>query len=163
MANFRIGKYKWSNNASHEIEFWTGILNPEGNLSAPVGSKYYNSATGVEWTKATGSSNTGWILASQNVLSGTTANRPAVAATNIGYQYFDTTLGVLITWNGTVWVIMFLPVANTTDTVTKAFLNTTYPVATYPVGCVISYYNQGKEYQRVTSTIWSEKTITLTA
>ena len=36
------------------------------------------------------------------VTSGTTAQRPVVA--KVGYQYFDTTLGYNINWNGTVWV-----------------------------------------------------------
>lgn len=33
--------------------------------------------------------------------SGTTANRPTV--TTVGYPYFDTTLGKVVWWNGTVW------------------------------------------------------------
>lgn len=33
--------------------------------------------------------------------SGLTAERPTV--NQIGYQYFDTTLGKPIWWNGTVW------------------------------------------------------------
>lgn len=37
-----------------------------------------------------------------NVLSGITSSRPIV--TKIGYQYFDTTLGKPIWWNGTSWV-----------------------------------------------------------
>lgn len=39
-------------------------------------------------------------------LSGTTANRPVSslqAALQIGQFYFDTTLGIPIWWNGTVW------------------------------------------------------------
>jgi hypothetical protein len=38
---------------------------------------------------------------------------------------------------------------NTTDVVTKAFLNTTYPAASYPIGTVVSYYNQNKIFERV--------------
>lgn len=36
-----------------------------------------------------------------NPKSGTTANRPTT--TVIGFQYYDTTLGKPIYWNGTVW------------------------------------------------------------
>ena len=35
-------------------------------------------------------------------ISGTTANRPAVQL-HIGQMFFDTTLGIPIWWNGTVW------------------------------------------------------------
>ena len=37
-------------------------------------------------------------------LSGTTANRPTLYTNQYGFQYYDTTLGKLILWNGTAWV-----------------------------------------------------------
>jgi hypothetical protein len=37
-----------------------------------------------------------------DALSGTTAARPA--GVGLGQPYFDTTLGVPIWWNGTIWV-----------------------------------------------------------
>lgn len=37
-------------------------------------------------------------------LSGTTANRPTLYAKQYGFQYYDTTLGKLILWNGTAWI-----------------------------------------------------------
>jgi len=48
----------------------------------------------------------GKILVS-NGLSGTTANRPVngtVYAMKIGFQYFDTSIGKPIWWNGTLWI-----------------------------------------------------------
>lgn len=36
-------------------------------------------------------------------LSGTTANRPTLYTNQYGFQYYDTTLGKLILWNGTAW------------------------------------------------------------
>lgn len=36
-------------------------------------------------------------------LAGTTAQRPGTGL-NIGQQFFDTTLGIPIWWNGTAWV-----------------------------------------------------------
>jgi hypothetical protein len=35
---------------------------------------------------------------------GTTAERPVLSANYAGTQYFDTTLGIPIWWNGTAWV-----------------------------------------------------------
>jgi hypothetical protein len=55
----------------------------------------------------------------------------------------------------------YISVANTTDVVTKASLNTNYPAVSYPVGTVISYFNQGMEYRRVDATNWTSKAITL--
>jgi len=40
---------------------------------------------------------------SRKQLSGTTANRPSLAANHNGYMYHDTTLNKPIWWNGTVW------------------------------------------------------------
>jgi hypothetical protein len=55
-----------------------------------------------------------------------------------------------------------IPDAGTPTGVTKAYLNTTYPVATYPIGTEIRYYNIGKVYRRETATVWSEYVIALT-
>lgn len=40
--------------------------------------------------------------------SGTTGERPtsSLAVTDVGFTYFDTTLGKMIVWNGTAWVNM---------------------------------------------------------
>lgn len=35
---------------------------------------------------------------------GTTAARPTLTADDVGYQYFDTTLGAVKYWSGTAWV-----------------------------------------------------------
>ena len=35
--------------------------------------------------------------------NGDTSSRPTMAATDVGYQYFDTTLGKVIVWDGTAW------------------------------------------------------------
>ena len=37
---------------------------------------------------------------------GTTDERPAPKSTDAGYEYFDTTLGKKIIWNGTGWTDM---------------------------------------------------------
>lgn len=36
--------------------------------------------------------------------SGTTALRPTLAATDVGFRYFDTTLGLPVWWDGAAWV-----------------------------------------------------------
>lgn len=36
---------------------------------------------------------------------GTTANRPTLAATDAGYQYYDTDVAGMIYWNGAAWVV----------------------------------------------------------
>ena len=36
--------------------------------------------------------------------SGATASRPALAADDIGYEFFDTTLGTPVWWDGSGWV-----------------------------------------------------------
>ncbi|WP_316778433.1 hypothetical protein [Pedobacter antarcticus] len=51
---------------------------------------------------------------------------------------------------------------STTDVVTRALLNTKYPVSTHGLNVEVRYYNQGKAYRRETSTIWSEQPLTLT-
>lgn len=37
-------------------------------------------------------------------IKGTTTERPTLVTDDAGYQYFDTTLGKPIWWNGTAWV-----------------------------------------------------------
>jgi hypothetical protein len=117
--------------------------NPEGSVRASVGSRIRRADGGVDtyiYEKRSGSGNTGWYTY--------VAEAPSDGNT---YVRIDGT-----------WKRNFIPTGNTTDTVTLSFLNTNYPVASYPVGTVVSYYNQGKAYQRQTSTIWSEYVITLT-
>ena len=36
-------------------------MDPEGVKTAPPGTMYYNLTTGVLWTKAIGTGNTGWV------------------------------------------------------------------------------------------------------
>ena len=79
---------------------------PEWAIDAPPGSIYLrtsaaNPAGATLFLKETGSGNTGWISAA-TVRSGSTANRPTVGV--MGFEYFDTTLGKPIWWNGTGWV-----------------------------------------------------------
>ena len=85
---------------------------PESSINGLTGDVASLKATGTagwrEWT-FTGSSglNTGWRLSRQRFVRDTTANRPALGAADVGYQYFDTTLdadGKPIWWTGTAWV-----------------------------------------------------------
>lgn len=59
---------------------------------------------------------------------------------------------------GVYWVIVNLynPIimASNSDVVTKSFLNTTYPYASFPVGTTVYYYSQNKKFERVTATEW---------
>lgn len=41
-----------------------------------------------------------------NYHHGTQAERPTISASGVGFQYYDTTLGKYICWNGTAWVNM---------------------------------------------------------
>jgi hypothetical protein len=56
----------------------------------------------------------------------------------------------------------YIPIGNTTDVVTKAFLNATYSLINAPIGSEVDYYNQGMTYKRVTETIWKESPTSLT-
>lgn len=49
------------------------------------------------------SSNTG-VTITRQATYGTTANRPTLAAKDVGFEYFDTTISSPIWWNGTEWV-----------------------------------------------------------
>jgi hypothetical protein len=42
--------------------------------------------------------------------SGTTAQRPTLTATDVGYTYFDTDLNARIDWNGTTWIAGASPI-----------------------------------------------------
>lgn len=86
-------------------------------------------------------------------------------------NYFPPTSAVILVSDGANWRIesvygitpaKYLPVASTTDAVTKAFLNATYLIAEFPIGSEIDYYNQGMVYKRVTATIWREYPTNLT-
>ena len=50
-------------------------------------------------------------LREASVAFGTTANRPVLTTSDIGFLYTDTTLGSTIIWGGTDWVSL-LPVCN---------------------------------------------------
>ena len=58
------------------------------------GIRYATGASGGSWGKA------------NNIAThrGTTTNRPALTSTDAGFNYWDTTLGKMIAWNGTTWV-----------------------------------------------------------
>lgn len=50
---------------------------------------------------------------------GTTTNRPVLGTGDAGYGYFDTTIGRLITWNGTAWLDPTAPATITATGVVK--------------------------------------------
>lgn len=83
---------------------------------------------------------------------------------NIILRGQDATLTVQST--GVSWYIVDLhnPIITTssTDVVTKAFLNTNYPYASFPVGTTVYYYMQNKKFERVSSTEWVSITTALT-
>lgn len=65
--------------------------------------EYFVRGQSVNWRRVWNPVTTQWGAWFQLVgHSGTTANRPTTV--NIGYSYFDTTLGKPIWWKGTVWV-----------------------------------------------------------
>jgi len=55
----------------------------------------------------------------------------------------------------------FVPIEFGPPTVTLAYLNTNYPVASYPIGTVISFRALLEEYRREATAVWSKKTFTL--
>lgn len=55
-------------------------------------------ANGI-WVK-TGAST---VMLAQYVRSGTTGNRPALTSAHTGFQYYDTSVGKPIWWNGSAW------------------------------------------------------------
>jgi hypothetical protein len=82
---------------------------PEGNQTSAPGGLFLREdstvgAMGTAWVKESGTGNTGWRRLAIHWASGTTGNRPAPGAgINIGSQYWDTTLGKPVWWNGSVW------------------------------------------------------------
>jgi hypothetical protein len=104
---------RWSATYSVELRpgtgatIWTsGTGSPEGVKTAPIGSLFTRTDGGPglsAWLKPTGAGNTGWVAVAERA-SGTTAQRPTLAASVVGYFYFDTTLGKPIWWKGAVWV-----------------------------------------------------------
>ena len=59
--------------------------------SAKKSTKMYNSNSTSDWV---------YLQTSRN---GSTASRPTLGSSDIGYQYYDTTLNKPIWWNGTAW------------------------------------------------------------
>lgn len=102
-----------ANNTSGRVTTF-GILHDLNTVAFADGAALYSSSTGTLTTSVTGSfvgyvlnsnANAGTILAlpdSNDQLDGTTAARPTTVP--LGLMYFDTTLGIPIWWNGTVWV-----------------------------------------------------------
>jgi hypothetical protein len=91
--------------SSFGILFGGGNGNPEGVITAPVGSVWSRTDGGLGanlYLKNSGTGNTGW-LALHPLTSGTTANRPLLPPNP--YMYFDTTLNKPIFHRGSnVWV-----------------------------------------------------------
>ncbi len=76
---------------------------PVGYLSGLAGNLATDLSAGVIYRH----NGTNWIPRVGGVVKNTTANRPTLSATDIGVQYFDTTLdadGKPIWWTGTAWV-----------------------------------------------------------
>lgn len=104
---------RWLNTYSKQFRpgtgaaIWTsGAGTPEGTVTAVIGSLYTRTDGGPgtsTYVKEFGTGNTGW-RAVQGVRADTTGLRPALAASDVGFQYFDTTLGKPIWWQGTKWV-----------------------------------------------------------
>lgn len=87
----------------------------------------------------------------------TQAQRDALVTPATGSMVFNTDTNQLNVYYLSGWKILnaqMIGTGNTTDTVTKAFLNTNYPVANYPIGTVVAYYNQNKRFERVTAMDW---------
>jgi parallel beta-helix repeat protein len=91
--------------AYQEIHAGTGT--PDSVVTANPGAFYirYNPAGAFLtcYTKGFGTGNTGWRLLAQR-LFGSTAGRPVPIAAEVGVEFFDTTIGKPIWWNGTIWV-----------------------------------------------------------
>jgi hypothetical protein len=85
-------------------QIFSGTFFPEGQVSASNGSLYLrnNSTLGIQIYIKTGTngSDTGWQTLAYK-LTGTTGNRPSA---QVGMEYFDTTLGYPVWWNGSAWI-----------------------------------------------------------
>lgn len=58
-----------------------------------------------EWGCISGNSTGGvWRAISWTTGSGATSARPTLTASDIGVDYFDTTLGKYVKWSGTAWI-----------------------------------------------------------
>jgi len=102
-----------ANNSNGRVTTF-GVLHDLNTSAFNDGDTLYSSSTGALTTSVTSSfvgyvlnsnANEGTILAlprSRDQLDGTTAARPATVS--IGTMYLDTTLGIPIWWNGTVWI-----------------------------------------------------------
>jgi len=139
-----------------ELRIWGGLAAPEGNYAFTKGSIYLykntgNTTTGLFVKTTDNTVATGWRLIG------------VLATTAEALEGIDSTKAISAAALTSVLNRRIVQVANTTDVVNKSFLNTTYNVSDYPIGTIISYYNQGKEYRRETATVWSEKTIVLTS
>jgi predicted RecA/RadA family phage recombinase len=100
------------NNSTGRVTTY-GVVHDLNTTAFNDGDRLYATATGTLTTSLTASfvgvvlnSNVsaGEILVfpqSKDTLDGTTANRPLAAG--IGTSYFDTTLGIPVWWNGSVW------------------------------------------------------------
>ncbi|WP_316743850.1 hypothetical protein [Pedobacter antarcticus] len=139
-GNSNIIRYNGDPNGVVQSSKGSICLNPLGGIGA------------VFWFKELGSGNTGWIPL-LSLKSGNIAGRPI--APNLGTIYYNTTTNSPECWNGSSWILIHPKlVGNTTDIISKDFLNINYPFIDYPVGTVVSYYNQGFDYRRVTDSEW---------
>lgn len=76
--------------------------------------------------------NESWRAINPPTADASTGGRPTLTSLDVGTQYFDTTLGVPIWWNGSAWEIL----VTTSDTQTLTNKTLTSPSITTPTGIV---------------------------
>lgn len=93
-----------------------GVGTPEGVITAPVGSEYLNTATGLLYIKGDGVGNTGWIYSPSNPQPYITLE--AAAATNVfsPSTFQKVNLATTVNNDGTAWYT----VSNSVITVVQA-------------------------------------------
>lgn len=86
---------------------YCGAGTPEAQVTADIGSLYVrtDASAGIEFfVKASGAGNTGWLPFHVRRY-GATASRPAISGSAFtGVEYFDTSLGIPVWYNGSGWV-----------------------------------------------------------
>jgi hypothetical protein len=102
MARYNLGDYRF-------LGYRTTMPSTADDGEHAAGDCYFYSgaeASFIGWRCVTGTTTNAagtWIPIGHH--SGVTGSRPSfTAATNVGYQYFDTTLGYPIWWSGSAWV-----------------------------------------------------------
>jgi len=83
------GQYYEIKSGSALLKQFLSTASPESVVTAPVGSRCLDQSTGLEWRKATGTGNTGWVVTATNteigllpagLLAGAGATLPTTAA-----------------------------------------------------------------------------------